>query len=74
MRNSPTVQSLPFRGASTRALHRVSLSGAREGGLTNYERAAQAVELLLAIQTEGFPEAVSVPTFGWYEPWNQKPE
>ena len=46
----------------------------REGGLANYERAAQAVELLLANQTEGFPEAVSVPTFGWYEPWNQKPE
>ena len=43
----------------------------REGGLANYELAAQAVERLLDNQSDGFPEPVTVPTFGWYEPWKQ---
>jgi cobaltochelatase CobN len=43
----------------------------REGGLANYELAAQAVERLLDNQSDGFPEPVRVPTFGWYEPWKQ---
>ena len=37
----------------------------REGGIDNMERAAEAVELLLENQTEGFPEALKIPTFGW---------
>ena len=43
----------------------------REGGLANYELAAQAVERLLDNQSDGFPEPITVPTFGWYEPWKQ---
>jgi len=37
----------------------------REGGIDNMERAAEAVELLLENKTEGFPEALKIPTFGW---------
>ena len=37
----------------------------REGGIDNMERAAEAVELLLENKTDGFPEALKIPTFGW---------
>ncbi|MDG2066759.1 MAG: cobaltochelatase subunit CobN, partial [SAR324 cluster bacterium] len=37
----------------------------REGGIDNMLRAAEAVELLLENKTEGFPEALKIPTFGW---------
>jgi len=37
----------------------------REGGIDNMGRAAKAVELLLENKTEGFPEALKLPTFGW---------
>lgn len=39
----------------------------REGGTDNIERAAEAAELLLENKTEGFPEALKIPTFGWLE-------
>ena len=39
----------------------------REGGTDNMERAAEAAELLLENKTEGFPEALKIPTFGWLE-------
>jgi len=43
----------------------------REGGIDNMDRAFDAVNLLLKNKTESYPEAVKIPTFGW---WKDKSE
>ena len=44
----------------------------REGGLSNYEHAAKAMEGLLENRSGPFPDAERNPTFGWYHPLDQQ--
>ena len=37
----------------------------REGGIENFNKAADAIELLLENRTENLPQSIQVPTYGW---------
>ncbi|MGK0291269.1 MAG: cobaltochelatase CobN, partial [bacterium] len=46
----------------------------KEGGIDNIERAGQAIQLLLDNQTTGFPEAIPMPKYGWYQKKSAQPK